>query len=283
MTRGPLLLAVLALVVSTGATSVAQQNDDGSSRIARPGQEDALNPAPDRPEQIVAGMSQDAVSITTSFNGSEILIYGAVKREAPVPPGNLGVIVTVEGPSRAVTIRRMERKLGVWVNTEAVDVGAAPEFYAVATSGRLRSMLRPEQDTRYRISPALALRAFAGPVAVTDVTSFTEALVRLRENAGEYRLDQRSVRIVDDTLFRADIRLPANLVEGTYKSRIFLVRDGYVVDTQTAPIEVRKVGLERWLYHLAMNRPFWYGILSLAIAVGAGWTASVAFRIFKRT
>ena len=36
-------------------------------------------------EQVVAGLSQDAVSITTDFTGSEILIYGAIRRDKPPP------------------------------------------------------------------------------------------------------------------------------------------------------------------------------------------------------
>ena len=36
-------------------------------------------------EKIVAGLSQNRVSITANFDGSEILIYGAVKREEPAP------------------------------------------------------------------------------------------------------------------------------------------------------------------------------------------------------
>jgi hypothetical protein len=41
------------------------------------------------------------VSITTNFEGSEILIFGAVSRTAPPPAGSeLHVIVTVEGPQR---------------------------------------------------------------------------------------------------------------------------------------------------------------------------------------
>ena len=45
---------------------------------------------------------------------------------------------------------------------------------------------------------------------------------------------------------------------------------------------VAKVGLERWLYRLAMERPFWYGLMSLGFAVGAGWAASAAFRLVQR-
>jgi hypothetical protein len=40
-------------------------------------------------ETVVAGLSRDAISITTNFEGSEILIFGAVSRTAP-PPDGLG-------------------------------------------------------------------------------------------------------------------------------------------------------------------------------------------------
>ena len=42
---------------------------------------------PAHAEEVVLGMSKDQVSITTSFDGSEILIFGAVKREEPIPGG----------------------------------------------------------------------------------------------------------------------------------------------------------------------------------------------------
>lgn len=238
----------------------------------------------DPPEQVVAGLSSDSVGITASFDGSEILIYGAVKREAPIPGGlPLQVVVTVEGPAQAVTVWRKERRAGIWVNTESLDVGSAPSFYAVATTGPLDQILLPEWDARYRISVPLAVRAFAGPVEVSDTVPFTEALIHLREKNGLYRLDEGSVSIVDQTLFRADVSLPANLIEGDYKTRIFLLRNGEVVDVYRAPIEVRKVGLERWLYNLAFDWPLIYGLMSLAVAVAAGWGASVAFRLLRRS
>ncbi|WP_323784168.1 TIGR02186 family protein, partial [Leisingera sp.] len=47
-------------------------------------------------EEVVLGLSQDRVAITATFDGSEILVFGAVKRESPIPSGEpLEVIVTV--------------------------------------------------------------------------------------------------------------------------------------------------------------------------------------------
>jgi hypothetical protein len=55
-----------------------------------------------------------------------------------------------------------------------------------------------------------------------------------------------------------------------------------VVDEYETDIAVFKAGLERWLYEMSRNQPFWYGIMSLVIAISSGWLASAAFRIFQR-
>ncbi|MBA4325853.1 MAG: hypothetical protein C0426_12670, partial [Rhodobacter sp.] len=104
-------------------------------------------------EVIVAGMSQNRVSITADFDGSEILIYGAVKRNAPAPEGGpLEVIVTVEGPSSPVAVRRKDRVAGIWINNASVRVDSAPSFYAVATTGPLDHILSDVDNLRYGIT-----------------------------------------------------------------------------------------------------------------------------------
>lgn len=234
-------------------------------------------------EHIVAGLSRDDIDITTNFNGSDIIIYGAIRRETPIPAGKpLDVIVTVEGPARAVTVRHKERRFGIWMNTGKVGIASAPNFYVVATTRPLWQILDPAEDNRYRVSVPLAVRALAGGAEVDDVVPYTEALVRLREHNDLYRLDEGVVLLAEQTLFRADVRLPANLIEGYYGTRILLLRDGKVIDSFRTPIEVRKVGLERWLYRLAKDSPFSYGFMSLAIAMFAGWAASAAFRLLQR-
>ena len=46
-------------------------------------------------------------------------------------------------------------------------------------------------------------------------------------------------------------------------------------------IYVRKVGLERWLYNMSRENALMYGLMSLAIAIAAGWGASAAFRLIR--
>jgi uncharacterized protein (TIGR02186 family) len=231
-------------------------------------------------ETVVAGLSRDAISITTNFEGSEILIFGAVSRFAPPPEGSeLHVVVTVEGPPRPVTVRRKDRRFGIWINTDAIEVDAAPTFYAVAATADLDTVMTATEDLRRRVSIPTAIRAVG--TGVGDQNNFIEALVRIRAAEELYQLNEGAVTLRDETLFDTSVRLPANLVEGDYRTRIFLTRNGEVVDMLTQDIAVRKVGLERWIYNLAHQQPLIYGILSLTIAIAAGWLASAVFRYLR--
>jgi len=233
-------------------------------------------------ETIVAGLSQSRVSITADFDGSEILIYGAVKREEAIPAtGPLHVIITVEGPSAPTIVRKKARVAGIWINDEAVQIGRAPSFYAVATTGFLPEVLSATDDLRYQITIPRAIRTVGISSMAADAPGFVEALIRVKTNADQYRLAERTVQLTEQTLFRSDIILPANLIEGPYRVRIFITRNGAVVDQLERRINVRKEGLERFLYNLSRERPLIYGLLSLLIAVGAGYGASAAFRLMK--
>ncbi|MCY1126195.1 TIGR02186 family protein [Frigidibacter sp. RF13] len=233
-------------------------------------------------EDVVAGLSQDRIDITANFDGSDILIYGAVKRDAPVPPGALDVIITLEGPGEAEVVRRKARVLGLWINTDKVVIDRAPSFYAVATTGAFSEIISDTEDLRHAISIPRAIRSVGAPQTIQDSQTFTEALIRIREARHLYSLDQYAVRLTDQTLFRADFDLPANLVEGNYKTRIFLLRDKRVVNLYEKTIFVRKVGLERWLFNLSRQQPAAYGLLALVIAALAGWGASAGFRLLRR-
>lgn len=235
------------------------------------------------PEKIVSGLSQNRVSITADFDGSEILIYGAVKRDAPAPDsGPMEVLITVEGPSLPVTIRRKERRFGIWINTDQILIKSAPSFYAVATTGPLANILSEVEDLRHEVTLPRVIDSIGLTSVVADPQSFITALMRLRSANGSYRVQEGNVTFIDQTLFRADIVLPANLTEGNYKARIFLTRGGQVVDDQERTIRVRKEGIERFLFNLAKQQPFIYGLASLIMAVLAGWGASAGFALLRR-
>jgi uncharacterized protein (TIGR02186 family) len=237
---------------------------------------------PLKAEEVVLGLSSDKVRITATFEGSDILVFGAIKREVAIPEEPLDVIVAISGPSKPLTVRRKERKLGIWVNTDAVEIDAAPSFYAVATTGPLDDVLTNVEDLRHKISIPRAIRSVGAPGNVEDAQNFTDALIRIRKANNAYQMLEGAVALDEQTLFRTAIELPANLTEGDYRTRILLTRQGRVISEFETVIDVRKVGLERWLFTLSREQPMLYGLMSLAIAIAAGWGASAAFRVLRQ-
>ncbi len=236
--------------------------------------------APARGEEVLAALSQTRVAITTGFDGSEIFVYGAIKRIAPVPEGQLDIIVSLTGPSAPVIVRQKTRQFGIWVNDQGVQVDAAPTFYAVASTRPLSDALSHTDDLRHRIGINHAVRLIGDAQAERYPEEYRRAVIRLRRAAGLYVERPGSVEVTRDTLFSTSITLPTTLVEGDYSARVFLVRDGQVIDIAEETVAVRKEGLERWIYRMAQEQSLAYGLLSIAVALAAGWLASAFFRIF---
>lgn len=234
-------------------------------------------------EEIVADLSQSRVGISATFDGSNILIFGAISRDAPAPDDNpMEVVVSVSGPHEPVTIRRKDKRAGIiWVNSASALIDDAPSFYSVATTVPLAEALSDGEDLKYKVSIPRAISSIGTQIATGHAAEFTEALIRLRSANGLYKVNEGAVELMSETLFRTEIDLPSNLTAGEYTARILITRDQQVVDVFETKLDIQKVGIERWLYNLAHDNAVYYGLMSLFIAIAAGWMASAVFSYFR--
>ena len=233
-------------------------------------------------EELVAQLSKDEVAITANFDGSEIFIYGAVKRDGPTKSNSpLEVLITVAGPEKPINVRRKSKRALIWVNTESIEIDSAPSFYAIASTGNLEEVINNTEDLRHKVSINRTIRSVGNYEKIKDAEDFTEALIRIRQKNNLYQELDNSISLIDNTLFATNIALPANLIEGDYKIRFFLIRDRKILDHLSTNIPVNKVGLERWIFDLSRKSPFIYALLSLFIAISSGWIASTVFRYIR--
>jgi uncharacterized protein (TIGR02186 family) len=235
-------------------------------------------------ESIVTGISTDDIALTATFEGSEVFVYGAIRREGAIPPeaGPLDIVLTLSGPERPLWVRRKERHLGIWVNTHVVRVAQTPSYYAVASTRPIKDILTETERLRWGIGMDQAVRRVGGHPTITDTSDFAEAVVRIKQGQDLYALMEREVELREQTLFSATFSLPANLVEGLYVAEFFLVRGGEVIHAGDTEITARKAGLERWIYNLSREQPLAYGLLAVAMALLTGWLAATATRFVRR-
>ncbi|MEM6306552.1 MAG: TIGR02186 family protein, partial [Pseudomonadota bacterium] len=190
-------------------------------------------------QEIVVGLSDNEIGIDTFFDGSELFVYGAIRPRASFlqsldDPHD--VIITISSPREPVTVRRKDRRFGIWVNVDAAEIDMVPHFYAVATTGPFDQVITPAEDARYAISVPNMIQ----PNGATNQDAFYAAVQRIKADKGLYVQLDRSVDLRADTLFSTSITLPANLIEGTYDLRIFIARDGHVVGRYEGDIAVQK-------------------------------------------
>lgn len=226
-----------------------------------------------RAQELVADLSNHLIAINTGFTGTEVVLFGAVDE-----PGEVAVVV--RGPLENVVVRRKDRVAGVWANRDSLAFLGVPTFYSVATSEPL-ALLAPEPVLQRHGIGLRHLRLDpVGPagIAPDEILAFQRALIRTRQVAGTYASNIGQVNFLGGRLFRTRLSFPANVPTGQYIVSVYLIRDGAVISAQTTPLVVSKIGLGADIFAFAHRRSAAYGVLSILIAVTAGWLAGFIFR-----
>ena len=230
-------------------------------------------------DSVIGGLSTQNVSINTTFTGSDILIFGTIKRsnnEKIIPSD---IIIEVFGPETEITVRKKKRIFGIWVNSDPIKIKNSPSFYSIVSTNKLADILKINEQSNSNIGRA---QFFDSKNSDPNYIEAINAQLRIKNKEGYYSFNNPYVKLKETSLFSASIALPANLTEGDYKTKIHLIQEGKVTNTSVDKIQVRKVGLEKWLYKTAHNSPLFYGVFSVLLALFSGWGASAIFRKFQQ-
>ena len=232
-------------------------------------------------EVLEIGTSTDEIAITSDFKGADLTVFGALTNadELFLAIGQYDVIVTLEGPRDYATVRRKERVLGIWMNTDSMTFEQVPESYSLASTRAIDAI--DEAPSLNSIGVGinhLALTPTGYVGNAVDLSEFREAYLRLMLSSGLYQRDTSGVRFVSPSLFRASLRLPANIPDGVHTARAYLFKSGELIFERELPLRVVKTGIEQAITDAARNRPITYGFLCVLIAVITGWGASLIFR-----
>lgn len=221
---------------------------------------------------LVVDLSNDIVKITTSFAGTELLLFGAKQ-------GDGDIIVVVRGPWENPVVRRKERVLGVWVNRDEIEFKDVPSYYWVASNKPVEELLPAETLETFQIGiPDLDLVPAVKGADPAQAIAFSEAFKREKVRKNLYRNASSSLLFVDNVLFKTRVKFPANVSVGEFGIQTYLVRDQQIVTSKTTLLNVRKFGLEAEIYNFAHRHSFLYGIFAVIIACVAGWAANAAFK-----
>jgi len=234
-------------------------------------------------ERLITSLSEFRVMVTSSFVGDTVVLFGAVERDAKTVPrrGGYDIVVTVTGPRQTAVTRRKERVFGIWINVDSRVFVNAPDYLAFLSNRPIDQIVDAESARRLQLGPNNFLLPQKIGEDTADVVAddpFRSAFVRLRTDQQLYRVAPTGVTFLAPNLFRAEIKLPAEVPIGAYTVDVKLFADGAMIARTNTAFEIFKAGFEQFIANAAHANGLLYGLATSLMAMLTGWLAAVAFR-----
>lgn len=235
-------------------------------------------------ERVEADVSAHNIEVTAGFTGSEVVVFGTVdySRQPTPESGYYDIAVIIQGPPLAVMARSKSNVGGLWVNTGSMLFDAVPSFYAVSTTRPIEEMAEAETLKAHSIGfDYVRMRPRQGRVpnfTPEDLKAYKDAVIRIKQREHLYPRQDFGVGFIGRSLFRTSIRLPANVPVDTLQAHVHLFREGALLSSYTAPVKLERRGIEAVIHDFAMQYSFFYGLVTVLLAAGAGLAASFVFR-----
>ncbi|MEO1744901.1 MAG: TIGR02186 family protein [Pseudomonadota bacterium] len=230
-------------------------------------------------ERIEIGLSKEAVDITSNFAGETLTIFGAIDNVDPLVQrqGRYDVFVVLTGPASNIVARRKERVFGVWMNVDNLELPQVPLSYLVASTRFPRDIA--ERTTLERLSLDLEHLKLIGDEFLMEAhPEFLEAVRRIKKDEALYRSFPGGVQFISQSLFKAQLELPANVPLGQHTARAYLFKQGALVAQTRTSMVIRKAGLEFAIFELSRNQGLIYGLASVLAGLIIGWLGRIVFK-----
>ncbi len=226
----------------------------------------ALLAAPAHAAPLIADLSNYRITMDSGFNGTRMFVFGSRNE-----PGD--VVIVVRGPNKNYIVRKKREIGGIWVNAERMKLFRIPDFYALASSKPMAEMMHHAAFKQLSIGQEMLFGTSFDGKKLDTYREFTKAFVAYQQKRKLYRPDVSEFTFMGETLFKTVIEFPDNIPPGMYSAEIYLLDRDKIVGSHVLPIEVRKVGVDAFIYDYAHHHPFLYGISAVVLALSAGWFA----------
>ncbi len=248
-----------------------------------PAQEVRPAEAPPLPREAVhADVSTRRIAVTSTFSGTGIIVFGAVdnSRQTSAESGLYDVVIVISGAPSRLVARKKSNVGGLWINTSSTTFTSVPSYYAISSTRPLDEIASDDvlksSGIGFDFVPMTFHRS-ARNLTADEIREWRDAVVRLKRRDRLFQQDEYGVAFVGRSLFRSAFDMPATVTVGAFETRVYLFRDGELLSTYTTKLDLEREGLEQFIHRFAFDHPFFYGVFTVLIAVGAGMLASYVF------
>ena len=239
---------------------------------------------------LVIGSEQEEIYIDASFSGERLLVFGAFYSDPTQSRDSKSdILIEVVGPIEDVVLRKKDSYFGFWLNSKSVTFRDIPGFYYLSSTSEISNDFLSnnqigllEKNKSQIINWSSLTNNWGNITDEKEKGEFYNALIRTKENESVYKQVSNEIEIIDGNLFRSYIDIPNTVPVGEYNVNLYLIIDNTVSREYSYNFMVTRVGIEEAIYSFSKNYPFFYGLISLLIAIIVGWSGAEIFKRFRK-
>jgi len=217
------------------------------------------------------------ISITASFTGANIIIYGTID---PKIYDYNDIYITVVGPKTEVKLRKKSKYFGFWVlEKKYIYIDYLPSYYAIASNTN-KDFFNGSTFKINEIGWKNIDIHFSKYITTKERNSYLNIIKDLYLEKKLYVSKLGKINVIRNTLFRSEFELPATAEVGNYEVNMFLIsKEGNeLISVWMDNINVTKEGISAELFNYSKDYSFYYGIFAALGAILVGFFASEIFR-----
>lgn len=220
----------------------------------------------------------NVVLMGATYNGASVSLTGEV-------PQDTEVLVRFSGNITDGTFLEKGRVLGIlWMNTNTVTLHHIPKTYLLFTSSAITaSSLNDDQKW---LDLGLGFNALKSEASIMpedmDMDKQFGEFLKLKTHEGLYGIHENTVTYTaagqEMKAFQCDLTIPCAVPSGEYTVTTFFLKNGKMLDKNEQQLKIKETGLPELINTLAFDHSVIYGILSVLIAIGAGFITGLFFK-----
>ncbi len=227
---------------------------------------------------LTAKANHDHITIDFFYHGNTVSVKGESDPD-------VDLIVKITSPE-GHQVMKQKGKVGglLWMNVGMLKFENTPNFYEIFSTKKIDDILAQDERDKFVIGyPALAKHVEISPAAnEEEKTKWFNEFIKYKEDSKVYASSVGKIMTSALPNGRQEYYIltdwPYQAAPGDYLVTVYAVKNNTVTEQAEAKVNVEQVGMVKTLAAMAKNKAALYGILSIGIALGAGFGVGMVFR-----
>ena len=226
---------------------------------------------------ITTEVTPQDIPINIMYHGAQVSIKGE-------SDANDELIIKISSEPADAHMKFKGKAAGLfWMKMGDISFEHVPTVYLLYSSSDLNSLLQEKE----RVTEGIGFESIKEgakmetSAADMDPDRWIAEFIKFKKAEKLYEIEEGAIsraRGTHGNEYQLDIKWPYQAAPGTYTIEVLAVREGRVVDRAETSLTVARTGIVEKLSNLAFNHASIYGIISIVIAMAAGFAVGALFK-----